>query len=143
MDEGTIQDIIKLVSLDTALDNMPHGLDNYLGRISNGGLDISGGQWQKVAIARCAIGKSPVRILDEPSAALDPVMESRVYEDFSKISQDKTTLFISHRLGSTKLADEILVLDEGVIKQKGSHEQLMKSGGLYCEMFENQRSWYL
>ena len=143
LDEGTIQDIIKLVSLDTALDNMPHGLDNYLGRISNGGLDISGGQWQKVAIARCAIGKSPVRILDEPSAALDPVMESRVYEDFSKISQDKTTLFISHRLGSTKLADEILVLDEGVIKQKGSHEQLMQSGGLYCEMFENQRSWYL
>lgn len=140
------QEIVKAVrelQLDDLAESLPKGLDNPLGRILEGGCDISGGQWQRVAIARCAVNPAPVRILDEPTAALDPLSESRIYENFSKISKDKTTIVISHRLGSTKLADEIWVLDQGKIVEKGSHQSLMEADGMYAEMFESQRSWYI
>ena len=102
----------------------------------------SGGQWQRIAIARSLLSRTPVKILDEPTAALDPVSESRVYEEFERLMAGKTTIFISHRLGSTKLADEILVIDDGKITEQGSHEQLMAKAGQYSAMFESQRSWY-
>ena len=88
------------------------------------------------------MNQAPVRILDEPTASLDPVSESRTYEEFEKISRDKTTIFISHRLGSTKLAHEIFVLNDGRIIEKGDHRQLMELGGFYAQMYESQRSWY-
>jgi ATP-binding cassette subfamily B protein len=81
-------------------------------------------------------------MLDEPTAALDPVSESRVYEEFERLMRGKTTIFISHRLGSTKLADEILVIDDGKIIERGSHDELMVKAGQYATMFEAQRSWY-
>jgi ATP-binding cassette subfamily B protein len=83
-----------------------------------------------------------VRILDEPTAALDPVAESELYELFDKIAGETTTLLISHRLGATKIADEILVLDQGRIAERGTHDELMARNGLYTRMFESQRSWY-
>jgi ABC-type multidrug transport system fused ATPase/permease subunit len=81
--------------------------------------------------------------LDEPTAALDPIGESRLYEKFEEISRGFTTIFISHRLGSTKLADTIFVLDGGKIVESGSHGELMAQAGLYAEMFESQREWYV
>ena len=93
-------------------------------------------------MARSLMSDAPVQILDEPTAALDPISESRLYEQFGEISQGKTTIFISHRLGSTKLADHIFVLKGGKILEEGSHDRLMEQHGLYAQMYESQRSWY-
>lgn len=113
-----------------------------LGKIIEGGLDISGGQWQKLAIARSIYKNAPMTILDEPTAALDPTAESRVYELFGRLTAGKSAIFITHRLGAARLADEILVLEEGSIAERGSHGQLLEKGGLYAQMFKSQKSWY-
>jgi ATP-binding cassette subfamily B protein len=129
--------------LDGTIAELKDGPDTPLGKIKDGGQDISGGQWQRVAIARSIVSRAPVKILDEPTAALDPIGESRLYGEFEKLMTGKTTVFISHRLGSTKLADEILVIGDGKVIERGDHEELMEAGGQYAEMFEAQRGWYL
>lgn len=93
-------------------------------------------------MARCMMGSAPVQILDEPTAALDPVSESRLYEEFERISRDRTTIFISHRLGSTGLADRIFVLQDGRVVESGSHQVLMELQGRYAKMYNSQKSWY-
>jgi ATP-binding cassette subfamily B protein len=128
--------------LRETVDSLPFGLDTRLGKIHGDGIDLSGGQWQRLAITRAIISPAPVRILDEPTAALDPISESRIYELFGKISKESLTIFISHRLGSTRIADEIIVFDDGKVREQGTYERLMAEKGLYCEMFEQQRSWY-
>lgn len=105
-------------------------------------MDLSGGQWQRVAIARALYNPAAVQILDEPTAALDPVAESGIYEMFGKISAGKSTIFITHRLGAARLADEIIVVDGGKVAEKGSHEKLLSRNGIYASMYEAQRSWY-
>ena len=95
-----------------------------------------------MAVARSLFSNAAVRILDEPTSALDPIRESEVYQEFEKLMKDKTTIFISHRLGSTKLADEILVIDEGTVAERGTHDELMAAAGIYAQMYESQRSWY-
>ena len=119
------------------------GMDAHLGKIEENGIDISGGEWQRVAMARSIASPSEVKILDEPTAALDPIAESEIYNNFRDISHGRTTIFISHRLGSTKLADTIFVLYSGHVAECGSHDELMEQDGLYAEMFDSQRSWYL
>ncbi len=131
-----------VAGLDEAIGKLENGLHTPLGKILKGGQDISGGQWQRVAIARSLVSRAPVRILDEPTSALDPISESNLYRDFENLMLGKTTIFVSHRLGSTKLADEILVIDGGKITEHGTHEYLMEKNGQYAEMFEAQREWY-
>jgi ATP-binding cassette, subfamily B, bacterial len=131
-----------LAGLDEAINKLKNGIHTPLGKTMNGGQDISGGQWQRVAIARSLISQAPVRILDEPTSALDPISESLLYSEFEKLMNGKTTVFISHRLGSTKLADEILVINAGKIIERGTHEVLMAQNGQYANMFEAQREWY-
>ncbi len=131
------------IGLKQAIQKMPNGIESYLGKITEGGTDLSGGEWQRLAIARALYNPALVRILDEPTAALDPVAESNIYEIFGRISVNKTTIFITHRLGAAKLADEIIVIDEGRVGEKGSHDFLMSLGGIYAKMYESQRSWYL
>lgn len=114
-----------------------------LGRISEGAKDISGGQWQRVAIARGTRKERSLMVLDEPTAALDPLAESRVYEDFARAQHGRTALLISHRLGSTKLADTIFVLSGGRVEAAGRHDQLMEECPLYRQMYQGQRRWYL
>lgn len=121
---------------------LPKGFETPLGKLADGSVDLSGGQWQRVAMARSLMNPAPVQILDEPTAALDPVSESELYEELGQISRGKTTIFISHRLGSTKLADHIYVLKDGGICECGTHEELMERSGLYREMYESQKSWY-
>ena len=133
---------VHLAGLDETILELNAGIDTPLGKIREGGQDISGGQWQRVAIARSLYSRAPIKILDEPTAALDPISESQIYEEFEKLMHGKTTVFISHRLGSTKLADEILVIDDGKISERGTHAALMKVGGQYAVMFKSQRSWY-
>jgi ATP-binding cassette subfamily B protein len=137
-----IKEVVAQLDLDDVVSKLPEGLDTPLGRIKEGGQDISGGEWQRVAMGRAVYNPAPVRILDEPTAALDPIAESRLYQQFEQISQGKTTVLISHRLGSTKLADHIFVIDGGTLAEAGSHGELMEQGGLYREMYESQRGWY-
>ncbi|MCI9142478.1 MAG: ABC transporter ATP-binding protein [Lachnospiraceae bacterium] len=139
---GKEREAARLTGLDELLAGLPDGIDTPLGKILKVGQDISGGQWQRVAIARSLVSRAPVRILDEPTSALDPISESRLYHDFEKLMEGRTTIFVSHRLGSTRLADEILVIDGGKIAERGSHEELMAANGQYAEMFEAQREWY-
>ena len=143
VDISDMDAIIEAVGLTEAVANLPNGLDTPLGKIEADGQDLSGGQWQRLALARAIASPAPLRILDEPTAALDPISESELYSHFEAISRGKMTIFISHRLGSTKLAEEIFVIDEGKIVEKGAHDELMAAGGLYAEMYESQRSWYL
>jgi ATP-binding cassette subfamily B protein len=105
-------------------------------------VDISGGEWQRVAMARSLARPSGLRILDEPTAALDPVAESQLYASFETLTGGATTLLITHRLGATKTAEVIMVLDGGRITESGSHTELMRTGGLYSRMYESQRYWY-
>ncbi|MDO4814915.1 MAG: ABC transporter ATP-binding protein [Gemella sp.] len=128
--------------LEETIRSLKEGIKTNLGKIHGSGSDLSGGQWQKIAIARSLISEAPIKILDEPTANLDPISESLIYKNFEEIMAGKTTIFISHRLGSTKLADEILVIDQGKIVEKGSHDKLMSKNGLYAEMFNKQRGWY-
>ena len=123
--------------------SLPQGFDTPLGKIDENGVDISGGQWQRLAMARTLVSPAPMRILDEPTSALDPISESRMYENFEKMNQGKATIFISHRLGSTKIADKIFVIEHGRVSEEGSHDELIAQNGLYAEMYESQRSWYL
>ena len=132
-----------LTGLGETIAELAKGMETPLGKVLEGGQDISGGQWQRVAIARSLVSRTPVKMLDEPTAALDPISESRIYEEFEKLMEGKTTVFISHRLGSTKLADEILVIDGGIVSESGTHDELMSENGQYAEMFEAQRGWYL
>jgi len=125
-----------------AIEKLNNGMDTPLGKIIENGVDLSGGEWQRVALARSIMSSAPLKILDEPTSALDPIAESAVYHNFERISQGKTTIFISHRLGSTKLADVIFVLAEGKIAESGTHTELIATNGLYAKMFKSQAGWY-
>lgn len=121
---------------------LKHGYETRLGKLDEDSIDLSGGQWQRIAMARALMNRAPVLLLDEPTAALDPVSESQLYEKFGEISRNHTTIFISHRLGSTRLSDHIFVLKDGYIQEQGSHEDLMEKQGIYAAMYETQQSWY-
>ena len=141
--DEAISAAIATAGLSDAVAKHETGLDTHLGKINANGIDFSGGEWQRLAMARAIVNPADVLILDEPTAALDPIGESKVYQKFEEISRGKTTIFISHRLGSTKLAETIFVLDDGKLAQSGSFEQLIKQGGIYSEMYESQRGWYI
>ena len=138
-----VLEALSAAGLSEMIERLPKGIQTSLGRLEEESTDLSGGQWQRLAIARALANDAPVRILDEPTAALDPVSESELYQEFERISKDKTTILISHRLGSARTADEIYLLGEGHVLEHGSHEELMNLDGLYAEMYNTQRSWYL
>lgn len=140
--ENDIAEAVQTLGLDEVVSKLPEGIKTPLGKIKSNGIDLSGGEWQKVAIARSFVSHAPVHILDEPTAALDPVAESEVYELFSKISKGKSTVFITHRLGAARLADEIFVIADGSVAEQGTHDELLSKNGIYAEMFEAQRGWY-
>ncbi|MCL1829909.1 MAG: ABC transporter ATP-binding protein/permease [Oscillospiraceae bacterium] len=142
-DYRKVKNAAEKAGLAETLSSLENGIDTPLGRILEAGPDISGGEWQRVAFARSFMSDAPVKILDEPTASLDPISESRIYSEFEILMRDKTTIFISHRLASTKLADEILVIDEGRVIEKGTHEQLMEHRGFYHRMYESQQGWYI
>ncbi|MCL2499373.1 MAG: ABC transporter ATP-binding protein/permease [Defluviitaleaceae bacterium] len=141
--DAEIDRALSLSGFDIKADSLKDGKDTLLGKTHDGGVDLSGGEWQRLAFARAIISPAAVKILDEPTAALDPVAESQVYEKFESISQGITTIFISHRLASAKMADVIYVLDGGRVVEQGDHNALMESVGIYAEMFESQRGWYV
>lgn len=137
-----IQEALGLLGLEGRARTLKKGLDTRLGKLMEGGENLSGGEWQRLAMSRVVVSPAGLLVLDEPTAALDPISESRLYEEFGRISRGRTAVFISHRLGSTMLADEIIVLDQGRVAAQGSHEDLMAGCPLYRKMYESQRSWY-
>lgn len=121
---------------DALLPLLPNGIDSNLGKLEDDGVDISGGQWQRLAIARACMSKGSFFVLDEPTASLDPIAESELYTDFATLIEERGCVMISHRLVSAKLMDRIIVIDEGKAIETGNHEELMKKDGLYAEMFK-------
>jgi ATP-binding cassette subfamily B protein len=124
------------------IQKLPKGYDQMLGRRFETGVDLSGGEWQKVALARAYLRDAQILVLDEPTAALDARSEHEVFERFAELTKGKMALLISHRFSTVKMADRIIVLEKGVISEQGRHEQLMAHGGRYAEMFELQASSY-
>jgi ATP-binding cassette subfamily B protein len=121
--------------------SFPNGTETMLSREFEG-VDLSGGEWQRVAIARGLYRIHDTILLDEPTAAIDPLEESRIYQQFIKMSKDKTSIIITHRLGSTQIADRVLVMDKGRIVGDGTHESLMANCELYRNMYNSQAEWY-
>ena len=111
-------------------------------RIAQDGTELSGGQEQKLLLARALYKDAPVLILDEPTAALDAVAEHRIYQDYRRMTKGKTSVFISHRLASTRFCDRILLFSDGVVLESGTHEELLARGGQYAKMFEVQSQYY-
>lgn len=130
--------LLKLVKLDNVIDD----IDQNIGKLWEDNVDLSGGQWQRLAIARALARDADVCILDEPTSAIDPISERKLYELFSRLFETSMNIMISHRLYSTKNADEILVLSNGKVIESGTYDELIKMNGLYADMYETQRSWY-
>jgi len=141
-DDDELFSMLEKVNLNEKVNSYEHLLDTYLTKEISGGEDLSGGEWQKIGIARGFIKNADLIILDEPTAAMDPISELQVFKIFNQLSQNKTSITISHRLGPTKYADRIIVMDKGMIVEEGNFEDLLSRKGLYYEMYMSQISWY-
>lgn len=143
-DAARVLDCLNKAGFGEKLAKMPHGLDTYLYKsVDTEGIDVSGGEAQKIAIARALYKDSPFIILDEPTAALDPIAEAEIYSKFDEIAGDKTAVYISHRLSSCKFCDEIAVFDSGSVIQQGTHSDLLADeSGKYFELWNAQAQYY-
>jgi ATP-binding cassette subfamily B protein len=133
-DRRAVQEIAKRTGADGILKDLPEGYDTQLGRMF-GAVDLSGGQWQRLSITRALAKNAKIYILDEPTAHLDAQAEYQIFSAFRELTRDKTVLLISHRFSTTRMADRILVLDDGRIVEQGTHDDLIGKGGMYRELF--------
>jgi len=122
---------------------LPKGYETNLGKWFEDGEELSIGEWQKVALARAFLREAPIIVLDEPTSALDAKAEFDFYEKFRSVAQGKTAVLISHRFSTVRMADRIFVLDKGRIVESGSHDELVRAGGLYAELFGTQARYYV
>ena len=139
---GAIEQAARKSRADDVIRRLPNGYHQLLGRRFEGGLDLSGGEWQKIALARAWLRDAQLLILDEPTASLDARSEYEVFQHFAELTASKTSLLISHRFSTVRMADRIVVLEDGRIAEEGNHNRLMALGGRYADMFELQASSY-
>lgn len=143
-DEEITQSLKQSGIYDELSDNLNNHLDTKMTRrFSDDGIELSGGQWQKIALSRAYFKNSEILIFDEPSASLDAEAEDKIFNNFAKISNGKTGIMISHRVSSAKMATQIIVLDEGKIIENGTHEELIENNGVYAKLFNLQKNKYL
>jgi ATP-binding cassette subfamily B protein len=141
-DRERIADAAERSLADEVIRKLPEGYDQMVGKRFRSGVDLSGGEWQKIAIARAYMRDAQLLILDEPTAALDARSEFEVFQRFKELSEGKTAVLISHRFSSVRMADRILVLVDGHVEAMGTHEELLSQGGRYAELFELQAVGY-
>ena len=141
-DTRTIEAAARKSGIHDTLSALDEGYETYLGKQFGVGTDLSGGEWQRVGLSRAYMRDSGVLILDEPTASLDAFAEFEVFKAFSELMSDRISVVISHRFSNVRLAEHIMVLDEGRMVGEGSHEELMAAGGLYAEMFDTQAEGY-
>ena len=127
---------------EAVIRTLPSGYQQMLGRRFEGGVDLSGGEWQKMALARAYLRDAQLLILDEPTASLDARSEHAVFQRFAELTAGKMAVLISHRFSTVRMADRILVLEDGKIAEQGDHDDLIARGGRYSEMFELQAASY-
>ena len=143
IDEKKIWDCLEKAGLTTTIRALPNGIHTHVGHeIFLDGVLFSGGQTQRLMLARALYKDGPILLLDEPTAALDPIAENDIYRKYSAMTAGKTSVFISHRLASTRFCDRILFLDHGRIAEEGTHEALLRKGGGYAALFEVQSRYY-
>lgn len=140
--ENWLKQAISKSGADKFLNMLPNGIDQVVGKMFDGGIDLSGGQWQKLALARAFFRDAPILILDEPTSAIDAKAEYEIFQNVQSLQTDKTVVIISHRFSTVRHADRILVLSDGKIIEAGNHTELMKLKGLYAELFEIQAQGY-
>lgn len=143
VDKEKVKKALQEVGLWEKVEKLPQETETYITQdLDEGGVQFSGGETQKLLVARAMYRNAPILILDEPTSALDPIAESKLYEEYNHMTEEKTSVFISHRLASTKFCDRILLLNNGRIAEEGSHKELMEQNGLYRELFEIQSHYY-
>ena len=138
-----IKDCIEKAGLTAMIEKLPNGLQTHVGReVHLDGVLFSGGQTQRLMLARALYKDGPILLLDEPTAALDPIAENDIYMKYSEMTHGRTSMFISHRLASTRFCDRIIFVADGGIKEEGTHESLLALGGEYAKLFEVQSRYY-
>lgn len=143
IDRDRVMDVIRQAGLADKINSLPNGIDSRLMKgVFDDSIEMSGGEKQKLMLARALYKDAPVIVLDEPTAALDPIAENELYLKYNELTANKTSVYISHRLASTRFCDRIVYLENGEIVESGSHDELMKLGGKYAHMFELQSHYY-
>lgn len=143
LDRDKVKSCLRKAGLEEAVEALPKGMDSYLGKkVYDDGVEMSGGQLQRLMLARALYKDAPLLILDEPTAALDPMAENDIYMRYNQLAEGKSGVFISHRLASTRFCDRIILIEDGMIQEEGTHEDLLAQEGRYKELFEVQRKYY-
>lgn len=144
IDETRVWQCIDKAGLTEKIRSLPKGIETHLGRrVFKDGVEFSGGQTQRLMLARALYKNAPILVLDEPTAALDPIAENDIYQKYNDMTHGRTSFFISHRLASTRFCDRIIFVDSGKIAEEGTHDELLKNGGGYAYLFEVQSKYYL
>jgi ATP-binding cassette subfamily B protein len=143
VDRAKVEHCLKQADVWDKVCSLPQGMDTLLVRgVNEGAVDLSGGEQQKLVLARALYKDGSIIVLDEPTAALDPIAENRLYMKYSELTAGKTSIFISHRLSGTRFCDRIFFVENGEITECGTHEELMAHGGRYASMFNVQSYYY-
>ena len=143
IDTERMKDCIEKAGLTEKVDSLKDGIDTHVGRaVYEDGMDLSGGETQRLMLARALYKGAPIMVLDEPTAALDPIAENDMYLKYNQMTAGCTSVYISHRLASTRFCDRIILLSDGGIAEEGTHDSLMAQGGKYAELFSVQSRYY-